>query len=98
MCYCFTDQSNQGVHSMAAPLSLKAIQQRLSLVPCILLIFLGGPFCGETISDFSWGLPPPESEAGWYAVQSQAPPFRFGGDLGMPLSDLVMGGGSDNLG
>ncbi len=83
---------------MAAPLSLKSVQQRLSLFPCILLITLSGISSAETISEFSSGLTLTVSEAGWYAVQSQDPPFRFGGDLGTPLSDLVMGGGADNLG
>ena len=53
---------------MAAPLSLKAVQQRLFLLPCILLITLCGAGSAETISEFSSGLTLTVSEAGWYAV------------------------------
>src|SRR6266478_8896362 len=82
--------------SVTAPLSLKTVRLYLSVLSCILLI----PWISraETVSQSSTGLSLTVSPDGRYAVQSQTPPFRFGGDLGTPLSDLGMGAGMDNLG
>ncbi len=81
---------------MTAPLSLKTVRLYLSVLSCILLI----PWISraETVSQSSTGLSLTVSPDGRYAVQSQTPPFRFGGNLGTPLSELGTGAGMDNLG
>src|SRR5260370_16603115 len=79
---------------MAAPLSLKTVRLYLSVLSCSLLIpWVSG---AETVSQSSTGLTLTVSLDGRYTLQSQTPPFQFGGDLGTPLSDLSVGAGMDN--
>jgi len=68
----------------------------LSVLSCILLIPWIG--CAETVNWASTGLTLTVNADGRYAVQSQTPPFRFGGDLRTSVSDLATTAGMDNLG
>ena len=83
---------------MAAPLSLKTTRLYLCFLSCILLIAPAAVSRAETVSVFSTGLTLTVSPTGSYAVNSEDPPFRFAGDTGTPLTDLVTGAGMDNLG
>src|SRR2546425_821452 len=76
---------SEGSCSMTTPLSLKAVRLHLATLACILFIPLLSR--AESVSQFSTGLTLTVEPSGRYSVQSQNPPFRFGGDVGSPLSD-----------
>jgi hypothetical protein len=80
---------------MAAPLSSKTVL-RLSVLPCLFL--LSAKSRAETVSALSTGLALTVNLDGRYSIQSQDPPFGFGGDIGTALTDLVSSSGADNLG
>ncbi len=81
---------------MAAPLSLKTVKLYLCFLSCIVLIAPAAVSRAETVS--STGLTLTVSPTGSYAVNSEDPPFRFAGDIGTPLTNLVTSAGMDNLG
>ena len=81
---------------MAAPLPPKTARLYLCFLSWMLLA--PAVIHAETVSAFSTGLTLTVTEAGRYTVSSEDPAFRFGGDIGTPLRDLVTGAGIDNLG
>ena len=81
---------------MAAPLPPKTARLYLCFLSWMLLA--PAVIHAETVSAFSTGLTLTVTEAGRYTVSSEDPAFRFGGDIGTPLRNLVTGAGIDNLG
>ncbi len=81
---------------MAAPLSLKTVRLRLSVLAAILLIPLISR--AESVTQASTGLSLSITADGRYTIQSADPPMAFAGNVGSFLSDLTAGAGMDNLG
>ena len=81
---------------MAAPLSLKTVRLRLSVLFCILLV--PKVSAAESVSQASTGLTLTVTSDGRYTVKSADPPMSFGGNAGSPLTGLITAVGTDNLG